>query len=301
MISNKWHDNMVNKMMQKLRVEEKSRENMGKPYLSSPDVVYTGDFVFSPIKPLDRVGDSGSLLLAKRKNNRYERYLVKHEYCDCALNEFIYSKLAKAMGYKMPDMVLFSISPEEKRKYFATEYIIGAEYLDIVNHSPSYDEIREQAANWKDYFSFWALYWMTGESDTFETPLVSDGFIYRVDTTDAFPISNITLCMAGINVEFDGVVPKTYWKERLLNFTFDHLWNVKIFDSRIDEYTQEYGKECVELLLEPFERIQDISAGYIDDFCNTLCYFYPDFIGDFFKKYLEALQTFSKGYIKTKR
>jgi len=294
-----WHVNMAERMMKKLRMEEKLRENEGKPQLSSPDVVYTGDFVFSKIKPLNRIGDSGSLLLSKRKSTRSEQYLVKHAYSDCASNEFVYSKIAKAMGYKMPNMVLFAISPEEKRNYFKTEYIIGAKYLDITNHAPSYSVIREHATNWKDYFSFRTLYLMTGEEDSFETPLVNDGFIYRVDTTNAFPISNFMLDTAGINVEINGIMPKTYWKEYFLNYAFDHLWDIKYFDQKIDDYTQEYGKECIAPLLEPFERIQDISAEYIDDFLNTLCYFYPDFVGGFFKNYLAALQRFSKEYLKT--
>ena len=201
----------------------------------------------------------------------------------------------------MPDMVLFAISPEEKRNYFQTEYIVGAKYLDIVDHAPSYDKIREQAVNWKDYFSFWALYLLTGEGDTFEVPLVNDGFIYRVDTTDAFPLNDTILYMAGINVELDGITPKAYWKERLLNSTFDHLWDVKRFDSQLEECVRKYGKECAAPFLEPFERIQNISAIYIDDFLNTLCYFYPDFIGDYFNKYIGALQEFSQSYLKTRQ
>ena len=163
------------------------------------------------------------------------------------------------------------------------------------------DRIREQAVNWKDYFSFWALYLLTGEGDVLETPLVNDGFIYRVDTTDAFPINDEILFMAGINVELDGIVPNAFWKERLLSFTFDHLWDVKHFDDQLGEFAHKYGKECIIPFLEPFERIQDISADYIDDFLNTLCYFYPDVIGDFFNKYLDALRKFSQEYLKTKR
>jgi len=163
------------------------------------------------------------------------------------------------------------------------------------------DRIREQAVNWKDYFSFWALYLMTGEGDSYETPLADDGYIYRVDTTDAFPLNDRILCSAGIDIEIDGKVPKTLLRERLLNFTFDHLWNKEYFDSWLEKYTQKYGQKCVIPFLEPFERIQDISDSYINDFINTLCYFYPDFIGDFFIKYLEALRGFSWEYIKTKR
>lgn len=38
-----------------------------------------------------------------------EKYLAKHAFADCAANEFVYIKLAQAMGFKMPDAVLFSL------------------------------------------------------------------------------------------------------------------------------------------------------------------------------------------------
>lgn len=37
-------------------------------------------------------------------------------------------------------------------------------------------------------------------------------------------------------------------------------------------------------------RVQQISNEYIDRILNTLCYFYPDYIGDYYKKYISALQ-----------
>ena len=297
----KWQQNLIHREMKRLRMEDKEKENAIKPPLVSSDVVSTGDFVFSPIKPLDRVGDSGPLLLAKRKNNRSEQYLIKHAYCDCACNEFVYTKLVQAMGYKMPDIVLFTVSPDEKRRYFKTEYIMGAKYLNIMNESPSYVEIKSNAKNWKEYFSFRALYAMTGESDSFETPLADDGFIYRVDTTDAFPISNFILSKAGINIEINGVNMKEVCKKQIFNIDFSSAWKMDGFDWWLDRFIDKYGQECMAPFLEPFERIQSISSEYIDDFLNTLCYFYPDYIGDFYKKYIMALQQTSCEYLKTKR
>lgn len=79
----------------------------------------TTDFVFSA--PFEREGDSGKLLLAKRKTNRSDRFLVKHAFTDCACNEYVYTKLAQAMGYKMPDVVLFPLPDTEKRNSFKKE------------------------------------------------------------------------------------------------------------------------------------------------------------------------------------
>lgn len=66
MASIEWMEPGVNSIMRQLRMEDKERENEGKPPLNSPDVMMTGDYVFTPITHLDHIGDSGQLLLAKK-------------------------------------------------------------------------------------------------------------------------------------------------------------------------------------------------------------------------------------------
>lgn len=187
----------IEKYRMRLRMESKKKENQDKPPIASLDVVQTADFVFS--QKLQHDGDSGKLLLAKRKSAPSDRYLVKHAYTDCACNEFVYTKLAQAMGLCMPDAILFQLSSGEKCSYFKTEYIIGERYLNVIDPSPTYEKIREQAKNWKHFFAFYGLYCMTDEADGVEILLADDDKIYRVDTTDAFPISNWQLDMAGID------------------------------------------------------------------------------------------------------
>ena len=209
----------MGKMMMRLRMESKKRENQGKPPIDSPDIAQTADFAFSEIQ---HDGDSGQLL-AKRKSTQRDQYLVKHEFSDCACNDFIYTKLAQAMGYCMPDAVLFQLSPGEKRSYFKTEYIIGERYLNVIDSAPTYETVREQAKNWTHYFAFCSLYAITGEGDGIEILLADDHKIYRVDTTDAFPISNYQLEFAGINQEMDGYVPYNVIKEQLLSANFSGI------------------------------------------------------------------------------
>lgn len=290
----------LDKFMMRLRMESKTKENQSKPPITSPDVVQTSDFTFSPFCPLGRTGDSGSLLLAKRKSDRKERYVVKHAYTDCACNEFVYAKLARAMGYTMPDVLLFQISAEEKRRYFKTEYIIGLQYLDLEIESPTFSEIREKAANWKEYFSFLGMYAMFFESDSFETPLAKDGRIYRLDTTDAFPLSTWQLNDAGINISFDGKNPHDIRKRQLLSSDFSNALQRSWCDSYFESSLKKAQEGC-KPFLEPFARLREIPSDYIDGFLNTLCYFYPDFIGDYFKLYLSALQKQCWAYYKEKR
>ena len=288
----------IDKFMMELRMESKARENRGKPPLTSPDVVQTGDFVFS--QSLGHDGDSGKLLLARRKADRKDRYLVKHAYTDCACNEFVYTKLALAMGYSMPEAVLFQLSPDEKRSCFKSEYIIGQRYLNVIDPSPSYEKVRSCAKNWTQFFAFYGLYGITGEADGVELLLADDGLIYRVDTTDAFPLSNYQLDTAGIDREFNGINPHAEFKKLLLETDLSHVLNVSGCD-RLLARCEEIDRECRPYFLEPFFRIQEVRGDEIDGFLNTLCYFYPDFIGDFFKRCLSALQEQCGAYLKAKR
>lgn len=289
----------VQNYLRQQRLEYKRIENLSKPPLYADDVLHTADFTFST--PFEHEGDSGRLLLAKRKTNRSERYLVKHEFTDCACNEYVYTKLIQAMGYKMPNVVLFKLSDSEKRKHFKTEYIIGAQYLNITDPFPSYEVIRECAKNWEEYFCFYGMYAMTGEADGMESPLADDGYIYRVDTTAAFPISNWDLDFAGVYQEFQGFVPNEQIKQTLQSRDLSNVINYSMWDSYLDFCKEKDAQIGESLFLDPFQKIQDISDAYIDGFLHTLCYFYPDYVGDFFKRYITALKQGAVTYLKTKR
>ena len=78
----------------------------------------------------------------------------------------------------------------------------------------------------------------------------------------------------GLNL--DAIIKRT-----LLSQDFNRLWDNAGFDADLQRCINLYGIESRDLYLKPFTQIQEISDGYIDDILNTLCYFYPDYIGDY--------------------
>ena len=210
--------------MKKDRLAYKAKENAAKPSLVSDDVLETANFTFAKTMT-EREGDSGQLLLAKRRTDHSEQYLVKHAFTDCAANEFVYTKLVQAMDYHMPDAKLFQLSPGEKRTCFKTEYIIGTKYLNVIDMCPDFDVIRSMAQNWQDFFGFRALYTMLLEGDGMEVLLADDGCIYRVDTSDAFTCNNRILDNAGVDRLIQGVNLNTAIKNMLFSKNYDRLWN----------------------------------------------------------------------------
>lgn len=290
MASTKWIEQTNNWICRRLRMEDNERENQGKPPFVSPDIVETHDFVFSPYQPHERNGDSGALLMAKRKTNRSERYVIKHAYAGSAANEYVYTKLAHAMGLKMPDAVLFKWSDDEKRRYWKTEYILGSRYLEnaIV---PTRDQIRTLAKNPDDLFRFYAMEKICRETDGIEYLLAEDGFLYRIDTSASFILSDSYFWDAGINViepgaESTGLTAKERVMQHVAHLDYESYLNPAAFHSDLDFYKERFGQECVAPYLDTYHRLTEVSDADIDNFLNTLCYIYPDFIGDYFKAYI---------------
>ena len=66
MTSEEWKQQRFENWCREIRLQSQIKNNALKPKLDTEDVLETADFIFSPIRPFDRVGDSGNLLLAKR-------------------------------------------------------------------------------------------------------------------------------------------------------------------------------------------------------------------------------------------
>ncbi len=161
--------------------------------------------------------------------------------------------------------------------------------MNVTDPAPTYQKIREQAKIGNTIFAFYGFVQPYRRGDGVEILLADDDRIYRVDTTDAFPISNFQLDAAGIHQNINGLNPQQVMKEKMLSSDLSQVLNF----SWCDAHLASCLKICPDSLpyfLDPFARIQDIQSDYIDDFLNTLCYFYPDFIGDYFKRYISALQ-----------
>lgn len=91
-----------------------------------------------------------------------------------------------------------------------------------------------------------------------------------------------------------------FWKSAFLSCDLSDALSKSWCDSYFKTCQEKY-KDCIPYFLEPFSRIQEIRNDHIDNFLNTLCYFYPDFIGEYLKRYIFALQAQCADYLKEKR
>ena len=250
------------------------------------------DFTFAPFNSQIEYGDSGPLLIATPRNGKNPQYIIKHSYSDCAANEFVYTRLAQAMDLKMPDVVLFQGSDSHIRQKFQSKYIMGSMYVPIKIEKPTYQQIRNEAKNWQDYFRFLAMYTMLNESDSFETPLSTDGFVYRIDTSAAFGLDKSFISAASMP-PFQNMI-----REYILGLDYNKSWEERNYMGRLQHCIELYGEESKSIFLEPFCRIIELSPAYVNDILNTLCIIYPDIIGDYYKQFIEGIQKQAALFIK---
>ena len=108
--------------------------------------MYTSDFTF---EKFSNSGDSGDLYLATNKYDCNDKYIIKHEYYDCACNEFMYSKIGNKMGIKIALVKLFVVNDKEKK--FKSDFVCGIKYFEDCNHV-HFDDIvknKDNINNWK--------------------------------------------------------------------------------------------------------------------------------------------------------
>lgn len=308
-----------------LRMLNKQYENQEKAVILAEEIVNSKDYIFSKKHGIERLGDSGDLLLSFSKKNRSERYIIKHYYTDCACNEFMYCKIGELLDIKFPKVRLFILDENEKRKYFKTEYIIGIEYLNIISEGVNFDYIEQhEILNDTDFFKFRTLYSLFSESDSFEVVHASDNYIYKIDNTDSFSISEQLTASMGV-IELIGKYGKiTNDEDRFLIETFlertlsekditesyrtfilervDHMAqsvHCINFEYGFNHVKEKYGKEYIQYYLQPLKDIQEISNDDINNIINTLCIIYPDFIGEYYKKYIEIAKKKAKLFLES--
>jgi hypothetical protein len=274
--------NELKKYLRAERVQKKALENRNKKPLDSPDVLDAEDFFFEPFEQKRGRGDSGNLLLATHKTDAAKKYIVKHAYCDCAANEYVYCNIARALGLKMPDVKLFRLLNPLDDTLFETEYVVGIEYLNIVKKYPG----RETLANVKnadDSYKFNTLYRLFYESDRLETVLADDGYVYRIDTSAAFLMHDTMLLTSDFN-KLTGVAFRAAVKNLM------DKWSWEYMDMGLKGLVESWGDDKVDTLLSPLYDIQEIEKPHIRKFLDTLCYFYPDSVGEYFNLFFMRLK-----------
>lgn len=273
----------------------KKQENENKETLYSEDVLSSRDYM---LKEYPNSGDSGSLFLASNKKNKTDKYILKHQYYDCACNEYMYSKIGNEMNIKIASVKLVKI--EDKERFFKSDFVCGIKYYEdakAINYNQILDN-KDSIINWQDYFKFYGIASLFLESDGVEV-IQSGNFIYRIDTTDAFSLSHMFIEYLAYDFVKDGINIRDFAKKNIMDLadckkdTIFSSWNIskKIFE-------ENYNKEYLKYYLEPFHMFAKFDENKIYEWSKNITYFYPDIVGEYFNLYLKNIKLFAGEFIR---
>ena len=155
--------------------------------------IYLNNFTTQPFPhPLhpDEVGDSGEMELATSKTDPSEQYIIKrgNTYPEIAANEFMYHKVASALGLYTQDVKLTKGNNDYHRSA-AIRYVPNARKFDLKTST---------AENSRTFFEFEALFVILNEDDSHEYYLDEQGQIFKLDNAASFTVQQTTVML------FDG-------------------------------------------------------------------------------------------------
>ena len=263
------------------------------------DVLNAEEYFFSNEIGDIEEGDSGELLIATNKDNIRKKYLVKHYHVDCACNEYVSSKLAKAVNANYPECKLFDLSECKDSEHFKTEYVVGIEWLDELKcYAPEKDIV----TNPEDYYKYMCLAALFGDFDGFEA-MCSNGKLYKIDNACGFGASLFTLAnisrkkvmpairsiMAGQDEELIYEKLLGEIKEESLRIVENSIASLprqlKLELELVGKNGGTKGEEIYKQTLYDFTQIQQ---DYIDEILDNLTAIYPEFMREHYQKYIDG-------------
>lgn len=273
----------------------KKVENANKKIELLADILDTKDFTF---KKYRSGGDSGSLLLATNKKDKTEKYIIKHEYFDCACNEYMYSKIGNEMGISIAPVKLFKVT--DKKSLFKSDFVCGIKYYEEGERigCKYIKEHKNEIKNWKDFLKFEGMENLFLESDGME--VIKNGkFIYRIDTTASFSLSHMYIEYLGYEGEFEEIdIGKFAIRNIMKLANFDENNMLKNWEISLKIFKKNCNAQELQYYLEPFYKFLDVEDSKIKKWCDTICYFYPDVIGDFYKTYFKNTKKCIRKFIE---
>lgn len=283
----KKEENQIRKFERESFRKLKEQENKNKKFPVHEDILYISDFT---LEKFSNFGDSGDLYLATNKHNPNEKYILKHKYYDCACNEYMYSKIGNKMGIKIAQVKLFILNDKEKK--FKSDFVCGIKYFENCEHV-NFEHIiknKNNINNWEDYFRMLCLEALFEEGDGIEVVKYNDE-IYRLDTTDAFTISDFYIHPLAYDYNNNGINIREFANKTILKMSERNTDSrISRWEFAIDYYLEKFGDKYFEYYLETFRRLEQVTEKDIEKWTSILTFFYPNVIGEYFRNYFYNLK-----------
>lgn len=276
--------NEERKLFDQLKQKENQKKKIPTP---TEDILYSSSFTFDFFSDS---GDSGTLLLATNKKDKHEKYILKHQYYDCACNEFMYSKIGRAMNIEIAPVKLFYM--DDKKKKVKTNFVSATPYYEDGTKNCYNDLIKKKDCihNFFDIYRFMGLYDLLLEGDGVEW-ILSNKTIYRIDTTDSFTLSELFIHYLAYDFTYQNIDIKKFANHQILNLAKRNPeMRIGYWISNMNSFKSKYGEENLQHYLFPFYQFTKISEEMIQSWVEILTYFYPDIIGEYYLQFCKNLK-----------
>jgi hypothetical protein len=252
--------------------------------LTDPNLISTADYKFEPFSQSRGEGDSGQLLLAANVNVPNEQYVVKAHSPKIPVNEFMYHKIAVALGLYTQKVRLFKRFPECK-------YAVAIRFCP---NAKVYSPAQQPDIDPSDYFRFLALYEILSEEDSNEIYFDEDNRVFKLDNAAAFNL--------------------TEWSMALLLKKTRSPWIQEAIDDEIERFletaeTQRYfimietlrkyhGEAAANICMTTFERFAALDLALFDEAFASLDKAYPKTVSDYLRRFLSIRQATCRKFLE---
>ena len=234
------------------------------------------DFRFEPFEP-SIGGDSGALMLATKLTDENVRFVVKYEFEGDSASEFIYHKIAAALGIYTQEVKLF-------KKLSGAKYACGIRYSA---HARKADPIIADNPQYSDYYRFLALYQILEEEDSKEFYFDENNRLFKLDNAEAFMLSSACyLLINKANTKSRGVRQEIdRYLEICINKSSEHTYRIMA-----EKILELFGKNALETYLNTFIRFAELDLSLLDEAFTTLDNVYPQTFSKYLRSFLMIRQ-----------
>ena len=204
-----------------------------------------------PLHP-DDTGDSGTLEIAASKLNPDERYIVKRGFPELACNEFMYHKIASALGLYTQEVKLISGSGDYRRAC-AIRYVPNAK---------AFNPREIGGTNKQVFYAFEALFAILCEEDSHEYYVDEEDCVFKLDNAASFMVSQMTIMWFDGDRMTRGLIPDILEPLRRLDN--------RGFYEQMEVLKKDYGKPAAESYLAFIRRFADFDASVLEEAFETL-------------------------------
>jgi hypothetical protein len=220
-----------------------------------------------PLHP-DEDGDSGSLEFATSKNNASEQYIIKRGdiYPEIASNEFMYHKVATALGLYTQEVKLMNGNKKYNRSA-AIRYVSNAQEFSV--------KISNEE-NFKAFFGFEALFVILNEDDSHEYYLDEYGRMFKLDNAASFTVQQTTIMLFDGNPIGRFFIPDINAPLNAVGYDWYGL--------KYEQFMKEHGQIAVDAYISMIQQFIEFDETVLYEAYETLEKQYPKALIQYYKE-----------------